>query len=345
MKNILILLKKDIKDSLRNGEIIFFLFALVCISIGINYGPSIFRQKGQTKIVVCAPIPSEFIELLRTKFDNIVFAKSAEEANLLIEKGKASLAIFVPPDLLQRIKIGEKPEIKLLVDVTRPLNIVSDITFIKKTLEQFKDILPVRFTISTLGNISRSQIVLDLWLSISIMLIAFFLLPQNIVDEKSQQNTLSALLLTPVSESQFLLSKGLWATLLCLANSLLILVLSNALLLGRIEVLLLVIILGTICVSGIGTFVSIISEAPSITVVTSAIIGVILMMSGVLAPYSEILEKICWVFPSYHLFIGIKKSLFYKCSFLEVWTNVVALGGWVAISFWANLIAIRRQKS
>jgi hypothetical protein len=341
MNNILIILKKDIKESINNGMLLFLVIGTILFSLYINYGVPQARNKKPLPVAVISVAPSPMNKILGNK--NILFT-SEKEANSLMEKGMIAAIIAYPLDILERIEIGEMPEVKIIVDASRPLQMPNMLEMLKGIEVNMKKIIPVRFNIVNFRNIKKNWLITGHWIIFTIMIISIYLIPFNIMEEKIEQKTLSALLLTSLSETQYIVSKWIWSLFLCVSTTMIILVISNTLVLSSSVSFWLALILSTICLVSIGLFVPLVCTSTTSTVLLSTVVICILSLPSFLIGQEHILSKYFMLLPGYNIYTVMRQSLYCDINIKNIIYNIIIIAVWAVVMAVIDIRILRISK-
>lgn len=343
MKKIAAIFQKDLKDGLRNWEILFIVLIPIVLSVFFRIA---FSAKGFSPPKVVAFCPDEELKgalLGMEKFKGIKFSKSWDDAVSLVERGKVHGAFHLPEDLIRRVKAQDKPEIKVVLDEAAPVKAAIIRATLKSFIDKYFEVVPpVKLKIKKLRAITVKQRMLDIWLLLTILLIGLSAIPLSLGEEK-EKKTLDAVLLTPVSEREIILSKGIWGSFLILISAIVILLLNDGLI-GNNGLLALILLLGIFSIVGIGLFISILSPTQTTASLAGALVMIVLLVSAQAAAFSDPIKRLVWVLPGYQILDGIRKAISSKSGFADTWGNILVLFGWTVVFLWINIYALKRQK-
>lgn len=343
MRKIIAIFQKDFKNGLRNWEILFIVLVPIVLSLFFNTALSPKGFSPPRVVVFCNDQELKTILLNIERFKNIKFSQNWDEAISMVEKGKVHGAFQLPDDFIRKLTAQEKFEIDVVLDGAAPVKTAIIRAALKSFIDKYSAVVsPVKLNIKELRVITAKQKMLDLWLLLTIILIGVSVIPMSLAEEK-EKKTLDAVLLTPISEREIILSKGMWGSFLILINAIVLLLLNNGLT-GNNGLLAVILLLGIFSIVGIGLFIAIFSPTQSTASIVGTLVMVVLLVSAQAADFSDPIKRFVWVLPGYQILNGIRKAIFFKSGFTDAGVNFLVLFGWIAVFLWINIYALKRKK-
>jgi len=340
IESILILLKKDFIDGKRDWQIMIVILMPLLLSLVMGFSLS---QDSISLPNVAILSKDKTAEKL---FPNILFKKrimitDIKEGKKLLEKGKVHGIIIIPENLIE--KPNKKLELKVILDDSSISKSMILKTMVKKILENhFKISLPITLTFEKYRGLSIKQKMLPMWILLGIFMIGLTILPKSISTEK-ENKTLDALLLTSVTERDFLFSKVLWGAILIFLNSIILLYLNEGVS-GNWFYMISIILAGTLVSVTIGIFIALVSPSESVSSLLSTFILLIMIMSTSIGDLSDKAEKFICFLPSYHVSKGFKAALYQK-DLSSIWINVLILLIWSLVFIFLNLFYLKKREN
>jgi ABC-2 type transport system permease protein len=191
------------------------------------------------------------------------------------------------------------------------------------------------------GQASAS--LLPLWLTITAVMIGVMILSGSFAEEK-EKGTLDNIRISPTTDGEILLSKGISGTLLVMLIS------SIMLILNRVElswqaaigcgVLLL---LGAISFTTIGLLIGLFAKTQSAARAISTIVYFPLIFPALAADLSRIARNLAAVLPSFYLYRGLRETLQYQAPLSAVRTDILALAIFALILALATFLGYKRS--
>jgi hypothetical protein len=342
------LIKKDLKLFTRNQfYFIMTIFGLIMYIIMYFIMP---RTMDETlKLGIYAPGMLAIENSLAS--NEGIEAKSfstLEELREAVFKNEYPVAIALPEDLLSKLAKGEKPIITVYFSSSAPLEMKGAITALVNQLAYLVtgQASPLEMQTEILGpDLLGAQIP---WRDRLIPMMAIMILGTEIlslaalISTEVEQNTVSALLVTPLKLHHLFTAKAILGIGLAFIQVLLFIVVVGGLS-HEILTMILVLFIGSILVTGSGFLVA--SLARDMMGVTSwGMLLVIIffipalggMMPGILSGWAKVL-------PSYHLVDAISRLSNYGASFSDISNHVLIMLGWSALFTVSGVLTLRRR--
>jgi ABC-type transport system involved in multi-copper enzyme maturation permease subunit len=338
MRNILILLGKDLRDGLKNGAIIGVALIPIVFSLFFHHVLSRFREQPPS-IAVRLPAAGALKGFLSLgHFENVRIVAGRAEAEELVRKGKVRAALFVPDPVP-----GEKLAIELIVDRTLPLASLLVEAKVKEAIAKAYNIqYPVDVKITSVSKTTEMQFLLDFWIFMLITMISLLVSPLSVIEER-YYGTLRALLLSPATARQFIWSKVAFALILSGVGVSCTILVNGAWRLGNNVSLAAVIAVGIFPLLAIGLFFPLLLENQQATVVFLGLIMGVFLLGAFLG---TLVEGGRWVFnwlPTFHTYTGIKGALFHRAGIGELYPGFAVPLAWGIVFFLADLVLLKRK--
>ncbi len=348
MRRVFALFEKDLKNGLRNWEILLAVLLPIVMSGFFNTAlNTVLSGKVPFSPRVAVFCPDEELKavLLGIKqFREINFSKSWDEAVSMVEQGKVHGAIRLPEDFARRAKAHERLEIEVLLDGTATIRGAVIRAAVNSFIDKYSEITsPVKATIKELKGATLRQKILPVWVVMMILMVGLMAVPMSLGEEKTEK-TLAAVLLTPTSEREVILAKGIWGAFLIVLSAMALLLLNDGLR-GNNGLLLVILLLGTASIVGIGLFISILSPTLSTASLVSPLVMIVMIVPAVVPSFlMGSIRRLVWVMPGYQLVEGLRKAILLKVGFRDVWQNLLVLSCWALAFLWVNAWALKRKK-
>ena len=372
MSKLLTLLKKDFIDGIRNWEIMIVVVIPVLLSFVMGAAMSV-TSVTLPKIAILAKTESNKKLFPKELFKEIKWINSEEEGTKLLEKSKVHGVIIIPDSIseintksmpnklskgvshtpktgeknnfLKKIKENlNKPTIKIILDDAELTKTIMIKTIAKKTIEDhFKVSLPINLKFEKYRGLSPKQKMLYMWILMGIFMIGLTVLPMSISSEK-EKKTLDALLLTSVTEKDFLVSKIVWGALLMIANIGILLAFNEGLS-GNIPALTLVMFTGMLASIATGIFIAMLAPTQSVASMLSTFVLLIMILSSSMSQVNEKLESLVSFLPSYHLAEGFQKSALFDKGFSFIWHHSLIMFIWGLVFMAMSFFLLKRREN
>ncbi len=331
-----ILLKKDFIDGLRNWEIMIVVLIPVVMSMLMGFALS-KSNVSLPKIAILSENNKNMDIFSKLLFKKITKIKSIKEGNKLLEKGKIDGVIILPK------KLGDKnSEIKVILDDSKVSKTMMIKTIVEKSLNKyFKISLPIKLKFEKYRGLTPKQRMLPIFILMVIFMIGLTVIPKSISSER-EKKTLDALVLTPVTEGDFLISKLVWGSLLMVVNTYILLKLNDGM--GGNWLSLSVVMFSAIIASvGIGIFIATISPTESVASIISTFVLLIMILSSSIGKISDRAKDFTSFLPSYHLSEGFQKTALFNKDFSFVWVNILVLLIWGIVFTVLSIFMLKRK--
>lgn len=258
---------KDIIDSIRTPRLLVIIITPLIIALCINL---FFGDKLTLRVGMFSQDDTQLIKTLeQVELVEIHIYDSTEALGEAVQNGEITVGVVLPTNFDALLANNELPSVNFIVNnnsqesqvgvtlvqqviqslSSNPLPIVSSTKILKP------DTLP---GISIRGDLSIDQYAIILWLVMGIVGNGVMLVPTLIVEER-ERKTLDALLLSPLSYSDFAIGKAIVGVVYSVVSSALILLVQGGLS-GDIFLMAMLIILGSLSLSFFGVLVGTLVE-------------------------------------------------------------------------------------
>jgi len=331
-----ILLKKDFIDGLRNWEIMIIVMIPIVISMLMGFAIS-KNNVSLPKIAILSETNQYTNIFPKLLFKKIIKIKNKKEGNKLLEKGKIDGIIVLPKNLNKKTS-----EIKVILDDSKASKSMMIKTIVEKSLNKYFEIsLPVNLKFEKYRGLTPKQRILPMFILMVIFMIGLTVIPKSISSER-EKKTLDALILTPVTEGDFLISKLVWGSLLIIVNTYILLRLNDGM--GGNWLSLSVVILSAIIASiGIGIFIATVSPTESVASIVSTFVLLIMILSSSIGQISDKAKDFTSFLPSYHLTQGFQKTALFNKDLSFVWSNILVLLIWGIIFMGLSIFMLNKR--
>lgn len=190
------------------------------------------------------------------------------------------------------------------------------------------------------GQASAS--LLPLWLTITAVMIGVMVLSGSFAEEK-EKGTLDNIRISPATDGEILLSKGISGTLLVMLISLIMLVLNRVELSGPAAmVCALLLLLGAVSFTAIGLLIGLFSKTQSAARAISTIVYFPLIFPALAADISQATRYIAAFLPSFYLYRGLKETLQYQAAPSAIRSDILGLALFAILLASATFLGYKR---
>jgi len=275
---------------------------------------------------------------------------SPEELLEAVRRNQLPAGLVIRGNLAQELAANAKPEIVLYISTA----IDRDTQFaIEIMIKQIVSIAtgqeqPVQLQISVMGT-DRLNAPLP-WRDRLIPVLALVILGTemlslaSLISTELEQKTIQALLLTPLKIQHIFLSKALLGTGMAFSQAIIFLAVTGGLV-REPQAILLITLLGSILVTGLGFLIAALSR----NMLSIASWGVIILIIFLIPSYGALCPGLTteWIklIPSYYLVDAISHTLFGTSRFTTIDLNLLVLLDWSIIVIMIGLLALRRRKA
>ena len=173
------------------------------------------------------------------------------------------------------------------------------------------------------GQASAS--LLPLWLTITAVMIGVMVLSGSFAEEK-EKGTLDNIRISPATDGEILLSKGISGALLVMLISLIMLALNRVNLNGQAAIVcVILLLLGAVSFTAIGLLIGLFSKTQSAARAISTIVYFPLIFPALAADISQATRYLAAFLPSFYLYHGLKEILQYQAAPSAVKSDMLGL--------------------
>ena len=310
IKIILLLVKKDLKESLKNRTAVMIIMLPLFASLMFSLVSSQQLMRN-FELGVSGHGSQELISFINNNFQNF---KIEEYSN--IEAGKEATAAGNIDAALNYNSDRENIEdrYQIYLDSRDTVNFFILRENISQLLSNYHNLNNgPQFNFQAAADFKVSSSILPIWLTVTITMIGLMLISASLSEEKDNK-TLAALLVTKVNIYQVIASKTLFALILALITSTLMGALNGVLTIGFNRLLLAVIIItaATLVFSGLGLIISLFTSSQSSARSISTVIYFPIIFPALVADVSPLTKKLALFFPSHYLYQALDKVLVYQ---------------------------------
>jgi len=155
------------------------------------------------------------------------------------------------------------------------------------------------------GGIQRQA--LPTWILMVVLLVGFIILPAQVAEEK-EKKLLLALLQTPIREDQWLVAKVITGMILAMIAIVLLHLLGGFVVVNRLEYLVFIAV-GSFCFSAFGIFLGFLCRSQASARTIGVLFYLPLLLPSALSDFSQKLNAIAPLLPSYHFYEPVKAIL------------------------------------
>lgn len=356
LKAIFAIFKKDLRDGSKNYQII--LMVLTPIVLSLLFSSVLSGSRSQSSIPEIGIISDPRQPLINSLTEKglgkkIEFFKDRQQLESAILEGKVRFGIILPELISTKTNFTKGLSVVLLYPPHIPDFGVESLksafeSEIRKQLNLNPAPLPFDFKAESVSGSksktgSASDRMFPMLIVMSMGMIGFLALPMAIVEER-EKGTLNAIFLTPLKTSEFILGKTLFSFFLAF-STILVMVTINGKWGGNSGYLLLFVIMGILMTIFIGLIISLFAKTQGSVNAIGTTLFLFFQMIPSLQHSSEVVNKIAPLFPSTHLFSGIRKSLFLDLTKVGIRSDIFTVATLTATAYLISLILFKLKKA
>lgn len=274
--------------------------------------------------------------------------KSEKKMKERVEDGDYNAGVAIPDDFEKSLALGDKPKITLYFpseaskEIKRGVRLILKETVFNLTGQK----IPVGFDVEILGK-DRVGAQIPPKDRLRPMLIIFLLFMEmwgmaNLITEEVTTKTMDAILITPASISDVIISKGAMGTILAFTEAVLLGVLLQVFK-ENVLILLATLLLGALMVVGIAFICGALGR-DMIGVTGYAMLGmIVLMVPAVAVLFPGSASEWVKLFPSYYLVEVFDRIATYGDTLSNVWKNLGILVAFDIAIFPIGILLLRRR--
>ena len=284
--------------------------------------------------------------LVLTPFDS---PQDLEEA---IRNGDGpAVGLAFPSDFLAAIAAGDQTEVTLFVTSEVPAEVRAGLSSMVREMAYLAagnaPLVTLPGEAEVLLGVDRAGDQVSLQETMRPLFVFFLLLVEmmalaTLVAEEIQQRTVTAILTTPTSVTDFLTAKAILGTLLALSQAVLLMALIGAL--GTNSAVVLVsLFLGSVLVTGFGLWAGSAGKDFISIIFWSMLFLIPLMIPSIAVLFPGTAATWVQALPSWGLVEAIVQSTSYGAGFSELAGPLTALAAWCVVAFAAGTLVLRRK--
>lgn len=309
-KIIYLLLKKDLKESLKNRTAIMIILLPLFASLMFSLVSSQQLMRN-FDLGISGSENTELVNYINNNFQNFNI-KAYQD----LEKGKNDTAAGKIDAILN---YNSKPaeiedQYQIYLDNRDAVNFFILKENISQLLSSYHQLdTGPNYKIFPAAEFKVSSSILPVWLTVTITMIGLMLISASLSEEKDTK-TLAALLVTKTNMYQIVIAKSLLAWVLTMVTTILMSTLNGVLTMGfeRLFFAITLITLATFVFSGLGLIISLFSKSQSAARSISTVIYFPIIFPALVADVSPLTQKLAKFFPTHYLNQGLDKILLYQ---------------------------------
>ncbi len=343
LKIIFLLIKKDLKESLKNRTAVMIILLPLFASLMFSLVSSqqVVRNfelavSGQESEELISFINNNFKNFSIQEFENIETGKEATAA------GNIDAALNYNPKMEN---IEERYQIYL--DSRDTINFFILRENISQLLSAYHNLNSgPNFNFQAAADFKVSSSILPVWLTVTITMIGLMLISASLSEEKDNK-TLAALLVTKVNIYQIIAAKTLFAWILTLITSILMGSLNGVLTIGfkRLFLAFIIVTIASFVFSGLGLIISLFTDSQSSARSISTVIYFPIIFPALVADVSPLTQRLALFFPTHYLYQALDKVLVYQGQNSNLFIELLLLILFSIIFYLIILIYIRKADS
>lgn len=342
------LLKKDFSLFMSNRfYMLMTIFGLV-FYIGI-YFVMPFKVDEKLSLAMYAPaLPPAFETLINQEGAEVEIYPSEEALKQAVLDGDYSVAVALPPDIVDIWISGGKPEITVYYASDLPPEASAAVVSLVKELSYAQTGQALNFEITEeilgpdmLGNQITIRDRLRPLLAVFLLLLEIMTLA-SLISVEIEQGTAQALLVTPMRTADLFVAKGVLGVGLAFVQTILFMAIVGGLN-HQPLIILTTLAIGSVMVVGAGFLLaSLTRDVMSVTgwgiliIIVLAIPGFGVAIPGLISDWAKVI-------PSYYLTDTVSRVANYSAGWGDVGTNLAILAGIAVVVVWAGMFTLRRR--
>ncbi len=343
IKIIYLLIKKDLKESLKNRTAVMIILLPLFASLMFSLVSS-QQLVRNFELGVSGRETEELVSFINSNFRNFTIREydDLETGRKETASGQIDAVLYYDPDLDD---LEEQYEVYL--DSRDTVNFFILRENISQLLSEYHNLnTGPEFNFQAASDFKVSSSILPIWLTVTITMIGLMLISASLSEEKDNK-TLAALLVTKVNIYQIIAAKSLFAWILTLITSILMGALNGVLAIGfnRLFLAFIIITAAAFVFSGLGLIISLFTNSQSSARSISTVTYFPIIFPALIADVSPLTQKLAKFFPTHYLYQALDKVLVYQGKNSEILTELLFLILFALIFYFIILIYIRRTDS
>ena len=341
--------RKDAVAAMRNKLLVLGLFGGI-IFAAIYYAFPSTVEETFTVALYDESSSQLFPHIAKMEGIHIVFFTSGEEFEKAVEEEDYIAGIALPENFDSQLLSGKQPTITLYFKSEVPESVrISIEYFIQMAIEYIAfGEQPIDIETEMLGedmagkHIPLREQSIPFFLMFALMMEMWTI--STLIVEESAFGTMRAVLVTPASPSDVIISKGIIGIIYSFFVAVSILILTQSVR-GNLPVLFLGVFLGAIMAVSMGLFMGSLTKNILGSYIYVAIPLLILMIPAMLIFVPDVSLSIVKVIPTYYLANAINQILNSGAGLVEVWKDFLIIASFDAVFFVLGVYALRRRFS
>ena len=342
-KIIFLLIKKDLKESLKNRTALMIIMLPLFASLMFSLVSS-QQLVRNFELAVSGQESQGLISFINNNFQNF---KVEEYPDL--EAGKAETAAGNIDAAINYKPEAENIEdrYQIYLDSRDTVNFFILRENISQLLSSYHNLSNgPQFDFNSAAEVDGTSAILPVWLTVTITMIGLMLISASLSEEKDNK-TLAALLVTKVNIYQVVTAKSLFALILALITSTLMGALNGVLTVGfkRLLFAFIIISIATFVFSGLGLIISLFSKSQSSSRSISTVIYFPIIFPALVADVSPLTQRLALFFPTHYLYQALDKVLVYQGGRIQLSLELLFLSIFALVFYLIIFIYIRKADS
>lgn len=340
---IFILIKKDIKESVKNRTALMIIMLPLFASLMFSL---IDTQQlvRNFEIGISGESSQEVVSFIESNFQNF----SVEEYENLEAGIKDTASGNIDAVIAynnQQENIEDKYEIYLdSRDTMNYFILRENISMLLKNFHNIED--EVQFSFRSAAELKAASSILPVWLTVTVTMIGLMLISGSLSEEKDNY-TLAALLVSRVKAQHVIIGKSIFALFLTIITSFLMGALNNVFSLsaGRLFAAFIIISTAAFVFSGLGILISLLTDSQASARSVSTVLYFPIIFPALVADVSPLTQKLASFFPTHYLYQALDKTLVYSGSKIDINFELFILLFFALLFYIIIFIYIKRTDS
>lgn len=343
LKIILLLIKKDLKESLKNRTAVMIILLPLFASLMFSLVSS-QQLVRNFELGVSGQETEELISFINHNFKNFNVEKYSD-----IESGREATAAGSIDAVLyyNSTPADIEDQYSIYLDSRDTINFFILRENISELLKSYHNLNSgPQFDFQSAAEFKVSSSILPVWLTVTITMIGLMLISASLSEEKDNK-TLAALLVTKVNIYQIIAAKSLFAWILTLITSVLMGALNGLLTISfsRLIFAFLIITTAAFVFSGLGLIISLFTSSQSSARSISTVIYFPIIFPALVADVSPLTQKLALFFPTHYLYQALDKVLVYQGGNSQLFKEILFLFLFAFVFYSIIFIYIRKADS
>jgi ABC-2 type transport system permease protein len=341
------IMKKDTIAAIRNSLVLLGLISGVLFAAVYYVLPASVEETFDLAVYGESQV---FSQLGGEEGINFHFFESPGEVARAVEQNDYVAGLVLPENFDALLAAGKKPEITLYFNSEQPENVRTSITYFIELAVEYAALqrpLP-QMEEEVLGedlagkHIPLREQSIPLYLVMALVMEMWTI--STLIVEESAAGTMRAVLVTPASPSDVILSKGVVGVGYSLLVAVAILILTKTFR-GDLPVLFLGVLLGAILSVMLGLFLGSLTENITGSYIYVGVPLLILILPGLVILLPGVSLSLMKAIPTYYLVDAVNQILNHGAHLSDVWRSFAVVGLCDVIFFFLGVTALRRRYS